>query len=63
MAKSIFILGFLLLLNCMCYRVFSLNSDFWHNTWQKYCVNASGNAKEMKHLRGCDIKMTKEVRF
>jgi hypothetical protein len=63
MAKSIFILGFLLLLNYMCYGVFSLNSDFWHNTWEKYCVKGSGNAKEIKHLRECDTKMTKEVTF
>jgi hypothetical protein len=61
MAKSILISGFLLLLNCMCCGVFSLHSGFWHKTWEKCCVNALGNAKEMKHLRGCDIKMTIEV--
>ncbi len=63
MAKSIYIFGFLLLLNCMCYGVFSLHSDFWHKAWGKYCVNASGNAKEMKQLRECDKSMTKEVRL
>jgi len=64
MAKSIIlVLGFQLIISFCCYEVLSINAEIWHKAWKKFCVEKSGGEEQLKHLKKCDIKLTKEVIF